>query len=333
MQDLVNVGKSGRQYHRRMPAPVILATDSDADALRDIERRCATATAGTTASSAPDRRTRRCALLEQLAAEHEDVALVLAGQSLDGMTGSDLLDGRAPSPSARPARLLIAWGDWGVPATGNAIYDSISNGRIDHYVLRPSPAPDELFHHAISGWLLEWAESQRVSPYTINIVGESWSGRAYELRELLGSCAMPHAFSLADSHDGRVLVDPGRRRGRVPAGHLPGRDGPARSHERGDRGGRGLAGQPGEHRVRPRDRRRGSGRPVRRGLRRVRGFQHPGRRPGRHRRPGDLELPDPQLPRLRARREWPSARPPGVRAGVGLRRQLRLPAARHRAPA
>jgi thioredoxin reductase (NADPH) len=37
-------------------------------------------------------------------------------------------------------------------------------------------------------------------------VGESWSGRAYELRELLGSCAMPHAFSLADSPDGREFV-------------------------------------------------------------------------------------------------------------------------------
>ena len=42
--------------------------------------------------------------------------------------------------------------------------------------MRPTAPPDELFHHTISGWLLEWAESQRVSPYTINIVGESWSG-------------------------------------------------------------------------------------------------------------------------------------------------------------
>jgi thioredoxin reductase (NADPH) len=147
------------------------------------------------------------ALLEQLAAENEDVALVLAGQWLDGMTGSDLLDGARRLHPQTKRGLLIDWGDWGIPATGTAIFESISNDRIDHYLLRPSPPPDELFHNAISGWLLEWAESQRVSPYTINIVGESWSGRAYELRELLGSCAMPHAFSLADSHDGRVLVD------------------------------------------------------------------------------------------------------------------------------
>jgi thioredoxin reductase (NADPH) len=38
------------------------------------------------------------------------------------------------------------------------------------------------------------------------VVGESWSGRAYELRDLLGRCAIPHSFCLADSSDGRALV-------------------------------------------------------------------------------------------------------------------------------
>jgi thioredoxin reductase (NADPH) len=185
---------------------VLIAIDSDADALRDIELTLRDRYGRDYRVECTRSPHEALALLEQLAAENEDVALVLAGQTLDGMTGSDLLDGaRRLHPHAKRG-LLIAWGEWGVPATGGAIYDSISNDRIDHYLLRPSPPPDELFHHAISGWLLEWAESQRVSPYTINIVGESWSGRAYELRELLGSCAMPHAFSLADSHDGRVLV-------------------------------------------------------------------------------------------------------------------------------
>ena len=37
MQDLVNTGKSGQENHRQMPAPVILATDSDEDALSAID--------------------------------------------------------------------------------------------------------------------------------------------------------------------------------------------------------------------------------------------------------------------------------------------------------
>ena len=53
------------------------------------------------------------ARLEELAAAGEEVALVLAGQWLSGMTGSELLDeARRLHPHARRG-LLIAWGDWG----------------------------------------------------------------------------------------------------------------------------------------------------------------------------------------------------------------------------
>jgi thioredoxin reductase (NADPH) len=189
-----------------MSNPVLMAIDGDPDALRDINDTLCDRYGRDYRVECTRSPAEALALLEQLAADHEDVALVLAGEALEGMTGSDLLDNaRRFHPQAKRG-LLIDWGDWGVPAIGNAIFESISHDRIDHYLLRPSPAPDELFHNAISGWLLEWAESQRASPYTINIVGESWSGRAYELRELLGSCAIPHAFSLADSEHGRVLV-------------------------------------------------------------------------------------------------------------------------------
>lgn len=43
-------------------------------------------------------------------------------------------------------------------------------------------------------------------PHTIHIVGETWSGRAYELRETFERCAVPHAFCLADSDEGRELL-------------------------------------------------------------------------------------------------------------------------------
>jgi thioredoxin reductase (NADPH) len=199
-----------------MLGPLIMAIDRDADDLRNMESTLRSRYAQDYRIVCTRSPQEAFALLEQLAAVNEDVALVLAGERLDGMTGSDLLEGaRRFHPHAKRG-LLISWGEWGVPATGSAIYDAISSGRIDHYLLRPSPPPDELFHHAISGWLLEWAESQRVSPNTINIVGESWSGRAYELRELLGSCAIPHAFSLADSRDGRVLVDRAAGDGELP---------------------------------------------------------------------------------------------------------------------
>jgi thioredoxin reductase (NADPH) len=131
---------------------------------------------------------------------------VLAGHALPGMRGSELLAAARRFHPHVKRGLLIAWGGWGDQATGEAILDSMSHGRIDYYVLRPSEPPDELFHLAISSFLLEWAHERGTAPHTIYIVGESWSGRAYELRRLLGRCAIPHSFCLADSREGRALV-------------------------------------------------------------------------------------------------------------------------------
>jgi thioredoxin reductase (NADPH) len=146
------------------------------------------------------------ATLYKLQADDAEVALVLAGQWLAGMTGDELL-GRVHNLHPHAKRgLLISWGGWGDPATGEAIFDAMAQGRIDYYVIRPSASPDEVFHQAVSSFLLEWSQAQRVAPHTIHVIGESWSGRAYELRDVLGRCAIPHAFCLADSPKGQGLL-------------------------------------------------------------------------------------------------------------------------------
>jgi len=189
-----------------MPGPVLVAVDEDAEALRDVERELRDRYARHYRVMCMRSSQETLACLEDLAAAGEQVALVLAGQRLSGMTGSELLDqARHLHPHAKRG-LVIAWGGWGDRATGEAIFDSMAHGRIDHYVIRPWESPDELFHQAISSLLLEWAEGRRDSPFTIHVVGESWSGRAYELRGILGRCAIPHSFCLADSDDGRALV-------------------------------------------------------------------------------------------------------------------------------
>jgi thioredoxin reductase (NADPH) len=196
--------------------PVLLAVDENADTLRDVERelrdRYARHYRVVCLRSPLEARSR----LEDFAASGSEVALVLAGQGLEGMTGGQLLDDvRRLHPHARRA-LLIAWGDWGQKATGEAIFDGIARGCFDHYVLRPSESPDELFHQTISSMLLDWAEACRAAPYAIHIVGESWSGRAYELREVLGQCAIAHHFCLADSSEGRALVEGAGNRAELP---------------------------------------------------------------------------------------------------------------------
>ena len=195
--------------------------------------------------------------------------------------------------------MLVGWGEWGYRGTGDAILEAIEHGRIDHYVVRPAASPDEQFHQAVSTFLLEWAEERRTAPYAIHVVGDSWAGRAYELRSVLESCAFPHAFSLADSAEGQSLL------GTPPPDELPVvilPDGTTLTNPSDAELTRatGSSVEPEDTRDRPADRRRRARRAVGRRLRGLRGLSHPRGRHGRYRRAGQIELDDPQLSRVSA---------------------------------
>jgi thioredoxin reductase (NADPH) len=194
----------GRNFHA--VAPVLFAVDEDERALRDLERELVDRYSGSYRVVCVSSATEAMAELRGLEAAGEDVALVLAAQSLEGMTGSELL-GRVRDLHAHAQRgLLIEWGSWGDGTTAEEIFQAVARRQMEYYVIRPSQSPDELFHQSVSTFLLEWANARRVSPHTVRVIGESWTGRAQELKEVLGRCAVPHAFLLADSPDGRALV-------------------------------------------------------------------------------------------------------------------------------
>jgi thioredoxin reductase (NADPH) len=192
-----------------MPAvglPVLLAIDDDVALLGDIERELRDRYARHYQVVCVRTPAEMRAQLAAFAASGVEVALVLAARSIAGASSSELLaDVRKLHPRAKRA-LVVAFGDWGQKTVGDEIFEGVADGRFDHYVLRPGESPDELFHQTISSMLLEWWDANRISPNTVHIVGESWTGRAHELREALKQCAMVHNFCLADSDEGRALV-------------------------------------------------------------------------------------------------------------------------------
>jgi len=204
-----------------MSDPVILAVDADPAGLAGIERelldrysRHYDVVCTASAAEARDR-------LTQFRENGNDVAVVLAGKEVDDPSCSELLaEVRRLHPHAKRA-LLVGWGEWGFRETGDAILEAIEHGKIDHYVVRPVAPPDELFHHSISTFLVEWAEERRTAPYAIQVVGDSWSGRAAALRNVLERCAFPHAFCLADSDEGRRLLEGSSRGTELPVVILP----------------------------------------------------------------------------------------------------------------
>ncbi len=189
-----------------MSRPVLLVVDENQKSLRDIEGelcdRYERSYRIVCLGSAPEAE----AELVRTAGAGEEVALVLAGDSLGGAPGSEFLGRVRRSHPHAQRGLLIDYESWGVSSTGETILAAMALRQIDYYLLRPIRRADELFHQSISTFLLEWAHAQRVSGHTVHIIGESWTGRAYELRKVLGRCALPHAFCLADSPEGRELV-------------------------------------------------------------------------------------------------------------------------------
>ena len=189
-----------------MAAPVLLAVEADPAVLDDVESALRDRYSSHYRVICTRSADEALASLTRLADAGDEVALVLAAQWFPETTGSDLLERvRQIHPHAKRG-LLVPWGVLGDQPTGEAILDAMAVGRIDYYVIRPAGPSDELFHQSITSFLLEWTRSRHIAPNTIHIVGESWSGRAYELRDVLQRCVVPHAFCLADSSEGRELV-------------------------------------------------------------------------------------------------------------------------------
>jgi thioredoxin reductase (NADPH) len=145
-------------------------------------------------------------LVERLVHEGSDVALVIVGYSVVEAMDGPLFDHvRRRVPHAKRA-LLVSGNVWADGTRAGAVRAAMALGRIDHFVVEPGAAPDEVFHEAIGEFLLEWARERRLVPETVHIVAERWAGRASELRAAAEQCARPHSFCLADSQKGRELL-------------------------------------------------------------------------------------------------------------------------------
>jgi thioredoxin reductase (NADPH) len=203
-----------------MPLPVILAVDESRDALGAVKAQLAKRYAHDYRVMCLDDPGAAMRKLTELAHAGEDVALVLAGMPRSVIARGLLERVRELHPHAKRA-LLVPPDVWADKPSAAAIRASVAFGGADYYAVRPAGSPDEVFHEAISSFLLEWATERRIVPHTIHIVGKVWSGRAYELREVFGRCAVPHAFSLADSDEGRGFLAKAGPHAKLPLMILP----------------------------------------------------------------------------------------------------------------
>ena len=143
-------------------------------------------------------------LLAELRDDRRGVSIVLASQSMSRMTGAELLARVGEFHRAAKRLLLVDW-KYGPPP--EPILQAIALGHIDAYAGRPATVPDEAFHLTVTELLEEWARSNLPRPEVMRVVGEEWSARSHEIRDLLSRNVVPFGFYPADAGPGKVLLE------------------------------------------------------------------------------------------------------------------------------
>jgi thioredoxin reductase (NADPH) len=142
--------------------------------------------------------------LRELKAVGEEVALVLADQWMPDIIGTEFLArARRLFPAAKRA-LLVEWGD---RTTQEPVLGAMALGHIDYYANKPEGPGDEHFHKMIAEFLYDWAKVNRPVFKEMRVVGERWSARSHELRDILNRNGILHEFLPANSSEGRALLD------------------------------------------------------------------------------------------------------------------------------
>ncbi len=141
--------------------------------------------------------------MRDLGAAGLPVALVIGGVGAQDPDGIEVLAAvRAIDPTALRVA-AVGWGDW---QSMRSVFDAVTLGKIDHWVTCPVQTPAEEFHRSITEFLQEW-DSQRGGGFeAAQVIGERWSARSQELRDLFARHRVPAGFYDATSGRARQML-------------------------------------------------------------------------------------------------------------------------------
>jgi len=143
------------------------------------------------------------AWMRDLRAADLPVALVIGGVGAQDPDGIEVL---AAVRAIDPAALRVAAVDWGDWQSVRSVFDAVALGALDHWVIRPVQAPAEEFHHFVTEFLREWASQRGGGFEAAQVIGERWSARSQELRDLFARHRVPAGFYDATRGHGRQML-------------------------------------------------------------------------------------------------------------------------------
>jgi thioredoxin reductase (NADPH) len=152
--------------------------------------------------------------IRDLGAAGLPVALVIGGVGAQDRDGVAVLAGiRAIDPTALRVA-AVGWGDW---ESVRSVFRAATLGQIDHWVTAPVQTPAEEFHRSITEFLREWSSGRGGGFEAAQVIGQRWSARSQELRDLFARHRVPTGFYDATSgHGQRMLSDLGLASAELP---------------------------------------------------------------------------------------------------------------------
>ena len=204
-------------------------------------------------------------LLRRLQQRNDAVALLLVDHRMPQMNGVEMLQEAIKLYPNAKRTLLTAYADT------DAAIKAINDVQLNHYLLKPWDPPEQQLFPVLDDLLNDWSANFHPPFEGIRVLGTRWSSKSYDIRNFLARNQVPYQWLDADAANrdeevDRLLKSFAPEDLKLPAGDVPGRKLRLRTETQdlAERLGLENARRPGI--LRPRDRRRRTGRTCGRGL-------------------------------------------------------------------
>ena len=131
------------------------------------------------------------------------IVLILAGFSSNDPDCIEVVGKVSANHPQALRACAVRWGDFEI---AEQVFAAIGAGQLDAWVYRPQSATDEEFHLGITELLNEWSSRTGSGVEAVQLIGERWSPRAAELRDIFLRNHVATGFYDAASPRGQELL-------------------------------------------------------------------------------------------------------------------------------
>jgi thioredoxin reductase (NADPH) len=141
-------------------------------------------------------------VLTKIALRSQPVALIVSDQRMPQMTGIEMLErARTHAPTAKYL-LLTAYADTDVAIK------AINDIGLDYYLLKPWDPPEERLYPVVDDLLGDWVRANPDHTSDVQVVGDRWSDRSYEIKTFLARNHVPYRwYDVERDPEGQRLRD------------------------------------------------------------------------------------------------------------------------------